>query len=112
MYGGIFPNNDGGDFAIIYQQEPEIHKFPVYADTVGQYTGLTDKNGQKIFEGDVIKSTETGETALVQWFTEHASFMVWCKALSEVVFLYEVTEVAEVIGNIHDNPELIGGEPE
>ena len=50
VYGGIFPQNKDGDFAIIYQQEPEIRKFTVYADTVGQYTGLTDKNGTRIFE--------------------------------------------------------------
>ena len=34
VFGGIFPQNNGGDFAIIYQQDPEIQKFPVYAETV------------------------------------------------------------------------------
>ena len=43
VFGGIFPQNNGGDFAIIYQQDPEIQKFPVYAETVCQYTGKNDK---------------------------------------------------------------------
>ena len=108
VYGGIFPNNKGGDFAIIYQQYPEIEKYTVYADTVGQYTGLTDKNGKKIFEGDIIQSLETKETAVVQWFPEHSAFMVWCKSSNEVGFLYECTKSnIEVIGNIHDNSELL-----
>lgn len=45
VFGGIFPQNNGGDFAIIYQQDPEIQKFPVYAETVCQYTGKNDKYG-------------------------------------------------------------------
>lgn len=54
VFGGIFPQNNGGDFAIIYQQDPEIQKFPVYAETVCQYTGKNDKYGGKIFENDII----------------------------------------------------------
>ena len=83
----------------------------VVPETVGQYTGLTDKNGVRIFEGDLIRSTETGETAIVQWFSEHSAFMIWCKTSNQVGFLYECEKsIIEVIGNIHDNPELIGGE--
>ena len=83
----------------------------VVPETVGQYTALTDKNGKKIFEGDLIRSTETGETAIVQWFSEHSAFMIWCKTSNQVGFLYECEKsIVEVIGNIHDNPELIGGE--
>ena len=83
----------------------------VVPETVGQYTGLADKNCKKIFEGDLIRSTETGETAIVQWFSEHSAFMIWCKTSNQVGFLYECEKsIIEVIGNIHDNPELIGGE--
>lgn len=83
----------------------------VVPETVGQYTGLTDKNGMRIFEGDLIRSTETGETAIVQWFSEHSAFMIWCKTSNQVGFLYECEKsIIEVIGNIHDNPELIGDE--
>ena len=54
VFGGIFPQNNGGDFAIIYQQDPEIQKFPVYAETVCQYTGKNDKYGGKISENDIL----------------------------------------------------------
>lgn len=125
VYGGIFPQNDGGDFAIIYQQEPEIQRFSVYADTVGQYTGLTDKNGQKIFEGDILAGNEypftcDGERnyfAEVVWFED-------CPAFGLYVFKNPTSDVAgissgntelmenwdssqwEIIGNIYDNSEL------
>ena len=75
----------------------------VFPETVGQFTGLTDKNGMRIFEGDLIRSTETGETAIVQWFSEHSAFMIWCKTSNQVGFLYECEKsIIEVIGNIHD----------
>ena len=86
----------------------DVEEYEVIPETVGQYTSLTDKNGKKIFEGDIIQSLETKETAVVQWFPEHSAFMVWCKSSNEVGFLYECTKSnIEVIGNIYDNPELL-----
>lgn len=77
-------------------------------DTLGEYTGLKDKNGVKIFDGDIIKSTESEEVAVVQWFEEHSAFMACIPILHDVGYIGEVEpETIEVIGNVYDNPELI-----
>lgn len=118
VYGGIFPNNDDGDFAIIYQQEPEIEKFPVYADTVGQYTGLVDKNGKKIFEGDIVDYEDEAPGQ----YEYHDSLIInrgvigysegcfyWTNAVNANLLdsVYKGVADCEVIGNIFDNPELM-----
>lgn len=107
VYGGIFPGT--GDFSVIYTFDP-IEKRPVYSDTIGQFTGLTDMNGKKIFEGDICRNTRTGEIVSVKWHGTMAGF-VWSKR-KEKSHLYDFGELFraydkyEVIGNIHDNPEL------
>lgn len=83
-------------------------------DTVGQYTGLTDKNGEKIFEGDIIECWSEGVKARGavqqrkdgQWIIYPAwqKTVMWGLCPDE----YSHTTV-EIIGNIHDNPELVGG---
>ena len=79
-------------------------------ETVGQSTGLTDKNNTKIFEGDIIQNVTEGKTAVVQWFSEHSAFMLWCKSENQVYWLYDNDFLnIEVIGNIYNNPELLGG---
>ena len=69
-------------------------------ETIGQYTGLVDKNGVKIFEGDIARSETTGLTGKVYWHPESASFY-WGEGQSLVHY-----EELEVTGNIHDNPDL------
>lgn len=106
VYGGVFPNNNGGDFAVIYSQEP-VAKHVVWNDTVCQYIGKNDKKGTRIFENDIVKMAN-GEIALIKW---HDRYACWCfqKNGEDVeCFFSEMFELetCEVIGNIFDNPEL------
>lgn len=113
VYGGIFPQNGDGDFAIIYQQEPTVEKYPVYADTVGQYTGMKDKNGKRIFEGDIIDFSDRSYSdgyGVVRYDVEGTEFEFVYDDLYEGLGRCYYPEDVEVIGNIYDNPELLGGE--
>lgn len=72
-----------------------------------QYTGLEDKNGREIFEGDILKDDAgIGE---VEWVQEHCSYMVFTRNPS----IYNRLDsdghlnLSEVIGNIYENPELL-----
>lgn len=80
--------------------------------TIGQYTGLTDKNGKKIFEGDICRNTKTAEIVSVAWHGTFAGY-VWSKRKENSKCLYEFGELFrmhdkyEIIGTVHDNPELL-----
>ncbi len=86
----------------------------VIPETVGQYTGLTDKNGAKIFEGDICRKFKSGDCVSVAWHGTMAGY-VWSKRKenNRYIFdfgdLFRVSDKYEVIGNIHDNPELLDG---
>jgi len=67
-----------------------------------QYTGLKDKNGKEIWEGDVVKDM-FGEIFEVQWHKYSAGFTVIKKNL----WNRDLREDDEVIGNIYENPELL-----
>ncbi len=80
------------------------HGERVDPDTVGRFTGLTDKNGVKIFEGDIV--LHKGECGLVGYSYDYGMFEVdfdYCFAS----FIDISASNCEVIGNIHDNPELL-----
>lgn len=86
--------------------------YRVLPDTVGQFTGLTDKNGKKIFEGDIIKGKFSNYAI---WADEAERAFVYGKSykggyknlMSDYLLKSSCPNGIEIIGNIHDNPELL-----
>ena len=99
-----------GQSSIIYQTEPVFSKHSVYSDTLGQYTGVTDKNGTKIFEGDIVRYGDTIHEVVFEQRNGTAYFgLVYSESETLPFGHYQDLRQIEVIGNIYDNPELIGG---
>lgn len=97
------------DFAVGYVKMKEV-----IPETVGEYTGLTDNNGKKIFEGDIVAEA-CGWKGLVEFFTEDigscgccvpqfdgSGFKAKYKNLDSGVDMRSCT----IVGNIYDNPEM------
>lgn len=112
VYGHFceFPCDDGKDIPSILRIEDKeneriIMQHPIISETVGQYTGLTDRNGVKIFEGDILEVLNGNRGYVV---FRNGAFMKSCN--SENMPFLIVADVNAVIGNIHDNPEMLKGE--
>lgn len=116
-----------GDLSYLVYDKRECYIFPadgcnspdwyeVDPDTVGQYTGLSDKNGKRIFEGDFIKVSTFGFGAKIfateVVFMDRAGMRGFCLKNGRSLFYYGQKDLnkmddAEVIGNRWDNPELL-----
>ena len=79
--------------------------FLVNLETVGQFTGLTDCNGVKIFDGDIVNYN--GEPGYVGFDKENAEFLIFFSKWTAGFDSIYCDRYAEVIGNIYDNPELL-----
>ena len=91
----------------IWLSDENLNVVTVIPETVGQYTGLTDKNGVRIFEWDiVITKTKSCEfIGCIAYSTEYVRFV--CVTSNNIPYPMDRQFKYEVIGNIHDNPELL-----
>lgn len=78
----------------------------VVPETVGQYTGLTDTNGNKIFEGDIVWDSCNEDYGKVEWYNDMAKFIITYSTFT-VDFDSVYGEELEIVGNVYDNAELI-----
>ena len=102
-----------GYVAIWDKNASYVEDFEVIPESVGQYTGLTDENGKKIFEGDIVTFKTFTQKLKAEVIYKGGEY--WCKSKCGKELLSIVVENCkkdcelhcEIIGNIHDNPELL-----
>ena len=88
----------------------------VNPETVGQYTGFHDRFGNEIYEGDIVYcQTKFRKAKAIIKFIDGKFVAYWDSILTHpqnghCIACYEINKRFEVIGNIYDNPELLGGE--
>lgn len=108
-YYGVPIQCDDGDWQIC----TNCSKRTVIEKTIGQYTGLTDKNGKKIFEGDIVNYNGTNHKVVFETRGESAYFGIEINNIETWRFCLEVpAKLMNVIGNIYDNPELLRSDTE
>lgn len=84
--------------------------YDVIPETVGQYTGLIDKNGKKIYEGDIIEHHAQGDIIVtrgaVTWDAKDGRWAYKLRTMQPGFYMHN-PDAVEVIGNVHDTPELL-----
>lgn len=85
--------------------------YDVDENTVGQFTGLYDKNGKEIYEGDIMNNPTSENVGVIQWNSVLCQFQLsWQNMPTAADIFFMVENGSFVIGNIHDNPELLTNE--
>lgn len=90
--------NEIGGYYYTHRVDNEWDEYPIQ-----QYTGLKDKNGKEIYEGDIVRSYEKVTTII--WLESEGGF--YARTLTGECFKYAHNSIIEIIGNIYENPDLI-----
>lgn len=116
-YGDFMRDNQGGCYVFPIEAENLYGEYKVDKSTLGQYTGLKDKNDKEIYDGDIVVATNLmvdgfGEQMLTSIVYDEELACFDFKALDrQRCICNSVLDVElEVIGNIFDNPELLENE--
>lgn len=110
LCGGLLSVPEPDRYMILPQRSAPL-LYRVDPATVGQFTGLLDKNGKKVFEGDIVESSydslypEDKTIEVIVWY-QHG-FCIMQPGYFPQPISTELSEFSEVVGNIHDNPELL-----
>lgn len=111
-YVGVETRIAKENVCVIFGHYSDENSHEILPHTLGQYTGLTDKNGQRIFEGDILKShSDWINLKTIEWHWNG-----WCLmqdgCTPDPVVEDGCLPYSVVVGNIHDTPELLkGGAP-
>ena len=114
IFKDTFAITESGQVVVVDQSSVFVSPDYVFVDNlvIMQSTGLKDKNGKEIFEGDIVDYK--GREAVIKWHGSYASFIYrFVDGLQERVSEWEPLFLAcyhfEIIGNIYENPELLEG---
>lgn len=106
LYGDLIHMERENDFVIMVA-DWRTKNNEVIPETVGQFTGLTDKNGKEIYEGDIVKYTHDPKACEVLYRANDYGASFLTDSHDGYHSLGDLMNTVEIIGNIHDNPELL-----
>lgn len=120
-YGDLI--QDGRGYVGMWAQTPSAVNYEVESKTIGEYTGCTDKNGKRVFEGDILRVElcgETGSRICPVYFGEYIDadsvfddyrcigfYVKTSDGCGNIGFLLTGEFKFEIVGNVYDNPELL-----